>query len=105
MRKRSWHQYLLTEHDRRKLINSALGAGTEFVSPENDTDLQHRFPFGKYRDRTLADILERDPAYFAWLRDNVDLREGSLCSAFYAVIERYEDRIESASKFRRAERF
>jgi uncharacterized protein (DUF3820 family) len=86
------------EHQRRKMLNGALGTDAEFVAPESDRDLQVSLPFGKYKGLTLGQVLEENPAYLDWMSRECDLREGRFAEAFGAVCCRYQERIEGARR-------
>lgn len=39
------------------------------------SDLAPRMPFGKYRGKTVSEVLEQDPSYLRWFCDCVDGNE------------------------------
>lgn len=34
--------------------------------------LKDKFPFGKYKDKTLNEVIETNPSYVQWCLDNVN---------------------------------
>lgn len=54
-----------------------------------------KMPFGKYKDKTLGDILADDPGYLDWLRD-CEIRSTSLRAAIDEMNEKYAAEIERA---------
>ncbi len=98
------------DHERRTSYNAAVTQGRlpghvppfiEFVAPDDDKDLQVKFPIGKYHGLTLGQILEQDPGYLKWMLAECDLLEGPFSAAIHAVAERYQDRIAQAQPLKR----
>lgn len=74
--------------------------------------MQTKMKFGKFRDRPLSEVLEKEPTYLDWLIDKARLhwksedaiKSRDLREAIVVVYEAHEDEIAEAVERDRAER-
>lgn len=65
-----WADYLASRKDIEVVFESVK------EEPEEDPTMDNfKMPFGKFKDKTLSEIMEREPDYLVWCKKNLDLRE------------------------------
>ena len=73
------------------------------TSPALNQALSVQMPFGKFRGKTMRDILEEEPGYMCWLKDKADrtaddpdrLRSDRLRDAVIEVYKTYGPQCEA----------
>lgn len=45
---------------------------TKHTGPKQTLDRDSLITFGKYKDKTVQDVLEENPGYLRWFSENVD---------------------------------
>ncbi len=93
--KQAWHQHGITNHKRRQIGRSYLGAQAQcdmFVYPEDDADLKVKLIFGPFAGRMLGEVLEERPGYLAELLAGLS-KTGTLYPVLSRVCKRYGWRV------------
>ena len=74
---RYFKEYEVIEKDTQlKSINTVY---EKVYDPKGMNDTM---PFGKYKDQNIGDLIEKDPSYIAWCKDNLNFNLDEECQEF-----------------------